>query len=146
MPDKWGGGGEGGPLSTRQLLNLTAGSVDEIYASHVLQSFHYRLDDAVRATLREWYELLRPGGKLYVSVPDFPTLCWLYLTPSASMNGRFRILQFLGYHLNEAGFAEYERVPEFHLFNDESANKVSSTYVSLNVIARKSHASPISGR
>ena len=34
------------------------------------------------------------------------------------------LLQFLGYHLNEAGFAEYERVPEFHLFNDESSNKV----------------------
>jgi hypothetical protein len=26
--------------------------------------------------------------------------------------------------LNEAGFAEYERVPEFHLFNDESSSKV----------------------
>ncbi len=31
----------------------------------------------------------------YVSVPDFPTLCWLYLTPSNSMNGRFRILQMM---------------------------------------------------
>jgi hypothetical protein len=59
----------------------------------VLQSFHYRLDDEVQQTLRSWYRLLEPGGKLYLSVPDFPTLCWLYLNPSNNMNGRFRILQ-----------------------------------------------------
>jgi len=35
-----------------------AGSVDVIYASHVLQSFHYRLDDGVRSALRDWYSLL----------------------------------------------------------------------------------------
>ena len=40
-----------------------------------------------------WYEALAPGGRLFLSVPDFPTLCWLYLTPSNTMNGRFRILQ-----------------------------------------------------
>ena len=51
-----------------------------------------------------------------------------------------------GYHLNEAGFAEYERVPEFNLFQDDSCKKVSSTYVSLNVIARKSYASPLASQ
>mmetsp|Transcript_24224 Transcript_24224/g.78948 ORF Transcript_24224/g.78948 Transcript_24224/m.78948 type:complete len:100 (+) Transcript_24224:914-1213(+) len=63
-------------------------------------------------------------------------------------------IQFLGYHLNEvclsknfkialrshlfqAGFSEFERVPEFNLFNDESSRKMGSTYVNLNVIAYK---------
>lgn len=61
----------------------------------VLQSFHYRLEDEVRQTLRGWYDLLEPGGRLYLSVPDFPTLCWLYLNPTSNMNGRFRILQMM---------------------------------------------------
>lgn len=33
-------------------------------------------------------------------------------------------IQFLGYHLNEAGFAEYQRVPEFNLFKDDSTKQV----------------------
>mmetsp|Transcript_24234 Transcript_24234/g.78982 ORF Transcript_24234/g.78982 Transcript_24234/m.78982 type:complete len:150 (+) Transcript_24234:754-1203(+) len=138
-------------------MSFAPSSVSAIYASQVLQTFHYTLDDEVQRILKSWYNLLEPGGKLYLSVPDFPTLCWLYLAPSISMNGRFRILQmmmgnqenrfkvsrsgfdiqFLGYHLNEAGFSEFERVPEFNLFNDESSRKMGSTYVNLNVIAYK---------
>jgi len=147
--EKWAAG--------NSTMSFAPSSVSAIYASQVLQTFHYTLDDEVQRILKSWYNLLEPGGKLYLSVPDFPTLCWLYLAPSISMNGRFRILQmmmgnqenrfkvsrsgfdiqFLGYHLNEAGFSEFERVPEFNLFNDESSRKMGSTYVNLNVIAYK---------
>jgi len=139
---------------------LAPASVSAIYASHILQSYHYRLGDGVRTVLRRWHALLKPGGRLYLSVPDFATLCWLYLSPSKSINGRFRILQMmmgtqedaqqvarsgfdidvLGHHLYEAGFVEYERVPAHHLFADLSARKVSDTYVSLNVVAYKAPA------
>ena len=64
----------------------------------------------MRSALRHWYTILKPGGKLYLSVPDFPTLCWLYLTPANSMNGRFRILQMMlgsqedSHHVSHSGF------------------------------------------
>lgn len=49
-------------------LPYPADSVDEIYASHVLE--HVPLAD-VLPTLREWVRVLRPQGRLRVSVPNF---------------------------------------------------------------------------
>jgi SAM-dependent methyltransferase len=44
------------------------GLVSEIYASHILEHFsHTKTLDV----LKEWNRVLAPGGKLYVSVPDF---------------------------------------------------------------------------
>lgn len=43
------------------------GYVDEIYASHVLEHFPYGKRAAV---LKDWYRVLKPGGRLRVSVPD----------------------------------------------------------------------------
>uniref|UniRef100_A0A7S4KG71 Uncharacterized protein n=1 Tax=Guillardia theta TaxID=55529 RepID=A0A7S4KG71_GUITH len=149
--EKWAAG--------NSTMSFAPSSVSAIYASQVLQTFHYTLDDEVQRILKSWYNLLEPGGKLYLSVPDFPTLCWLYLAPSISMNGRFRILQmmmgnqenrfkvsrsgfdiqFLGYHLNEAGFSEFERVPEFNLFNDESSRKASASDVAHIAIPDAGH-------
>lgn len=44
-------------------------SVDEVYASHILEHFSWKLE--VDAVLREWYRVLKDGGILWVAVPDF---------------------------------------------------------------------------
>ena len=50
-------------------------SVELIYNCHVLE--HFRRNDVARV-LREWRRVLRPGGTLRVSVPDFAKLCEVY--------------------------------------------------------------------
>jgi len=50
-------------------------SVDLIYNCHVLE--HFRRKDVGRV-LREWLRVLKPGGVLRVSVPDFARLCDVY--------------------------------------------------------------------
>jgi predicted SAM-dependent methyltransferase len=50
-------------------------SVDLIYNCHVLEHFKRR---EVGRVLREWYRVLKPGGVLRTSVPDFAALCEVY--------------------------------------------------------------------
>ena len=50
-------------------------SVDLIYNCHVLE--HFKRNDVVRV-LREWRRVLKPGGILRISVPDFASLCNVY--------------------------------------------------------------------
>ena len=52
------------------------GTVDLLYCSHALPY----LDAAEAAeAMREWFRALRPGGVLRLAVPDFASLCQLYL-------------------------------------------------------------------
>lgn len=51
-------------------------SVDLIYNCHVLE--HFKRRDVVRV-LQEWNRVLKPGGILRISVPDFAKLCEVYL-------------------------------------------------------------------
>jgi len=50
-------------------------SVDLIYNCHVLEHFKRR---DVRRVLQEWHRVLKPGGILRISVPDFAKLCEVY--------------------------------------------------------------------
>ena len=50
-------------------------TVDEIYASHVLE--HLTWDDGMKA-LKEWYRVLKPGGMLTVATPDILATYFLY--------------------------------------------------------------------
>lgn len=50
-------------------------SVSLIYASHVLEHFGRH---AYKAVLKEWFRVLKPGGILRLSVPDFAACAAIY--------------------------------------------------------------------
>jgi glycosyltransferase involved in cell wall biosynthesis len=47
-------------------------SIDTVRALHVIEHFHFH--DAVKV-LKEWYRILKPGGKLIIETPDFLASC-----------------------------------------------------------------------
>ncbi|UZQ55085.1 methyltransferase domain-containing protein [Trichothermofontia sichuanensis B231] len=108
-------------------------SVKAIYASHVLEHFHYALNNELTNALKEWHRVLAPEGKLYISVPDLKVLCWLYLNPRLTPAERHYIMRImfggqtnefdvhkvgfdvdtLAIYLQQAGFRKYEVVNRF---------------------------------
>ena len=133
-------------------------SIEAIYASHVLEHFHHSLNNELINTLKEWHRVLQPGGKLYISVPDLQTLCWLYLNPNLTPMERHYLMriifgahsdefdvhkvgfdfEILAMYLEEVGFEEYDRVSEFGMFEDCSGMRLMDSLISLNVVAVKS--------
>jgi predicted SAM-dependent methyltransferase len=57
-------------------LNYEDGSVDTIYASHVLEHFSHT---EIHKVLAHWMEKLKPGGLLRLAVPDFTWVAQHYL-------------------------------------------------------------------
>lgn len=130
-------------------------SVDEIYASHILEHLGY--DKALPEALAEMARILKPNGKFYIAVPDMAALCKLFSHPNADMQVRIHVMrilyggrtdpydvhyvgldhEILGYFLGQAGFKRMERVKAFGLFDDASTVEVGGVPVSLNVIAYK---------
>jgi predicted SAM-dependent methyltransferase len=51
-------------------------SVDEIYASHLIE--HFDFQEGLKA-LKEWYRVLKIGGKLVIETPDFEAFCKNFL-------------------------------------------------------------------
>lgn len=68
---------------------FTDGSVSEIYASNVLEHFPHVQTVTV---LREWRRVLKKGGKLWVSVPDFEQTVRIFL-----MHGLTDWVQYLAW-------------------------------------------------
>lgn len=60
-------------------LDYPDNSVDEIYASHILEHFSHKQTQAV---LNEWARVLKPGGVMRVAVPDFGKLAMQYANQS----------------------------------------------------------------
>lgn len=50
-------------------LDYADGTVEEIYASHVLE--HFSHNGQVAAVLKHWVDKLEPGGRIRIAVPDF---------------------------------------------------------------------------
>jgi predicted SAM-dependent methyltransferase len=72
--DKYLGVDEIGDVS--DLGRYEDNSADEIYASHIIEHLkHIHTLDV----LKEWYRVLKPGGVLKISVPDFRRAVELYL-------------------------------------------------------------------
>jgi len=57
-------------------IKLSSDSVRTIYASHV---FEHIPRTPAATILAEWYRVLKPGGKLYICVPDQEVLFKVYL-------------------------------------------------------------------
>jgi len=131
-------------------------SVSEIYASHVYEHLSYV--DELPASLREAHRILKAGGILRVSVPDFELLCKIFIQPTLNAEQRFLVMnmifggqldqhdfhkagitwEFISAYLKRAGFSSWRRVGEFGIFeNDCSSIRLGNQLISLNVEATK---------
>jgi len=142
----------------RQADDLTVfeeNSFIEIYASHVLE--HMDFTGEIQNALKEWFRVLTPGGKIYISIPDLDVLARLFLNKDLSLDDRFYVVKMIfGGHIDQhdyhkvgldeelltnfvsnAGFTNITRVDEFGLFNDTSNFKYAGTPISINIIAIK---------
>jgi predicted SAM-dependent methyltransferase len=66
----------------RYLDHWASGEVAAIYACHVLEHIPR---PHVLPTLRDWHRVLKPGGVLLVSVPDFEQMACLYVNQGISL-------------------------------------------------------------
>lgn len=138
----------------RKLSAFVDGSCSEIYASHVLE--HLSIAEAL-PVFHELYRMLVPGGKLYVSVPDLETMCWMFTSPTYNVADKFSLMKviyggqtdahdfhhigytfdFLVDMLRDAGFQSVEHVESLGLFEDTSELVFLGQRVSLNLIVSK---------
>jgi predicted SAM-dependent methyltransferase len=129
------------------------GSVDEVYASHVLE----HLDGGgLIQSLREICRILKPGGQVTISVPDLDILCRLFLQ-AKTVEEKFMIGGMIyGGHVNQydihhigltadmlggllqgAGFSRIQRRDKLDLFADQSQHCHNGQFISLNMVAVK---------
>jgi predicted SAM-dependent methyltransferase len=138
------------------LSRFSDGTFSEIYASHVLEHFDYR--DELLLTLKEWHRVLKPAGRLLVSVPNLDVLAALLLDKERlTLEERFFVMRMIfgghcddyDYHLvglNEeflvnylylAGFSAVYSTDLFNIFSDTSSMVFKDIPISLNLIAEK---------
>ena len=131
-------------------------SFNDIYASHVLEHFDYKYE--LLSTLREWNRVLKPFGRLYVSVPDIVILARLLLAKDRlDANERFFVMgmmfgghidahdyhfaglneEFLQEYLRVAGFKSIRKVERFDIFQDDSSLTFKDELISINLVAKK---------
>jgi GT2 family glycosyltransferase/predicted SAM-dependent methyltransferase len=110
-------------------LPYEAGTVDEIYAGHILE--HFNFIDGMKA-LYYWYSLLKEGGTISVTVPDFFYLARDYVAkPTADGLKEFNDTyvysegqesphryaydeNLLRQAMGDAGFSDLKRMPVNH--------------------------------
>ena len=138
------------------LSRFTDQTFDELYASHILEHFDY--NGPLQKALKEWHRVLKPDGKLYISVPDMDVLCRLFtMREKFTVQKRFHLIRIMfgghtdqyDYHyvglcsdvlnsiLAEAGFQKVLKVKNFGIFKDASKICIENIPISLNIIAFK---------
>lgn len=142
--------------NAKDLSRFSDNTFSEIYASHVLEHFDYIGE--LLETLKEWNRVLKPGGILYVSVPDLDVLTRLYLDKDRQdIEDRFLLMammfgghsdkhdfhlvgfneELLSYYLGKADFINHNKVAEFEIFHDTSSLRFKGELISLNTVAYK---------
>jgi predicted SAM-dependent methyltransferase len=134
------------------LSRFADSSVDEIYASHVLDQA-----EQLSQVLQEFVRVLKPGGRTRISMPDGEVLQRLLLDPQQTEQDRSDLKELVSggqpgagddRHLGltfesidgllcAAGFSKVERCGDFGLFHDASRRKFDGVPISLNVVALK---------
>ncbi|KKL78479.1 hypothetical protein LCGC14_2024400, partial [marine sediment metagenome] len=133
-------------------LNLRVGSssVDEIYASHLIEHLQ---PEETQLLLRRFHNWLKGDGKLFIAVPDMIMLAKLFVDGIDALS----LMQFVfgqpilaypeqrhqwGYtektltaHLEAAGFKVLGRFNSDH--NDSSCCYVGDSLISLNLLCEK---------
>jgi predicted SAM-dependent methyltransferase len=140
----------------KSLAQFSDGSVEEIYAAHVLEHLGYERE--LPLALTEMRRVLAPGRLLRLSVPDLDVLCGMFCDPNLTREQRFHVMrmifggqldrhdlhktglnwEFLSGYLAGAGFVDVARVADFGLFpGDCSSLRFAGRMISLNVMARR---------
>ncbi len=146
--------------SADDLNMIEDNSVELIYVCHLLEHFGRH---EVKKVLKEWYRVLKPGGKLRIAVPDFEAIVEHYLKNrnmveilgllSGGQKNEFdyhKILfdeNFLKNVLKEAGFnvinrynwkeTEHSQLDDFSQAHLPHMDKENGMLMSLNVEAIK---------
>lgn len=135
------------------LSRFPTASCGELYCSHVLE--HLSHNNELFDTLRGFHRVLRPDGKLMISVPDLDVLCRAFAKPDLDLEQRRFVMRMMfGGQINSydfhktgfsfallqenliaAGFSTVKKVESFGLFNDSSEIIYLDEPISLNVIA-----------
>jgi len=143
-------------MDTKDLSCFNDGIFSEIYASHVLEHLDYQQE--LPSVLAEWARILKPGGKLYISVPDMDKLCRLFIAEDINTQERYLIMrmmfgghidkydyhmvglnqEFLELYLETAGFINFKIVDDFKIFTDTSTLLFKGSPISINIISEKS--------
>ncbi len=130
------------------------GSVDEVYASHVLEHLNAQ---EITIAMAEISRVMKPGGVLKGSVPDMNVLCRLYMEAIERPAEQVKIMHMIyGGHVNEfdihhfgfnftvmaamlgrAGFSRIDQVDFLNEFTDTSSLTFNGVLISLNFIATK---------
>lgn len=129
---------------------------ESIYASHVVEHLDYV--NELSLTLAEWWRVLVPGGKIFISVPDLDVLAGLVLNKEMlSIDQRFMVMrmifgghvdqydyhlvglnqEFLSEFLSGAGYVSIIRVNSLGQFMDTSEMIFAGVPISLNMIAER---------
>ncbi len=136
------------------LSRFEDGSVHQVFASNVLEHFPH---PQTLSVLKEWHRVLRPGGILFVSVPDFARAVEIYkhlgledwiqnfICGDQGYKTAFHYAIFDDHRLRDlvlkAGFRECSLVEFFPFAAKGDCSNNVSTYdrkpVSLNAVVRK---------
>lgn len=143
-----------------KLKTIEDGSVDIIYASHVLEHFGRHETEEI---LKTWHHKLKPGGLLRIAVPDFEAVCKRYVSHGniqellGFLNGGqrnqydYHKVNFdffkIQTHLINVGFrnvrrydwnlTEHSHVDDYSQSYLPHMDKINGTLMSLNVEANK---------
>jgi len=93
---------------TPSLIEFKDNFADLIYASHVLEHFSHKI---VSEVLGNWYRVLKPGGILRLSVPDFDKLVDVYFAKDRNVDSIIGMLM---------GGQSYETNYHYTIFNKEN--------------------------
>jgi ubiquinone/menaquinone biosynthesis C-methylase UbiE len=112
-------------------------SVVEILAVHIIEHFHFH--DTFNA-LKEWYRVLKVGGKLRIETPDLLATCIKFVNSNeqdrVDLYGQFFAIPWvpgelhkflftesqLMYELSDCKFKNIIRVPALRYINNEDIN------------------------